>query len=461
MRVSWLVIISSWILVYLRPVNSFLQQSASCQLLYFQHYMVSTSHEVLEVAEKALQCSDMAKKIRTSRSASGQLLLVNDEKAVVAKQSNKKRSHIPKSLPSANHWRQRLSYESALDALKAYHSIHNDVVLPRRFIVPTNNSSYPTEWHGVDLSSTVYNMEWWKTHIRQYPDRVAELNRLGFVWERLQPEWNLILGALITYSSINGDLLVPVNFVVPRGEDVWPKATWGISLGNCVYRMRIRNDFLKGPKGATRRSQLDGLGFVWDIGEYSFDKFLAALQHFATFSKKTYEDGPLKVPSTFQVPDKDPSWPRELWGYPLGAKCSAVRQKGLYVKGHPERQEQLSAIGFCWEGNASLGWHQVVHAAAIYSQMNNRNLNVPIAFRVPSPNVCNNDASVGVMGIDDAWPWPEHLWNFPLGQRLKDIRLKGAYLNGANAAKRRAQLDALGFEWNPKRGRRKQTISSS
>mmetsp|Transcript_7613 Transcript_7613/g.11068 ORF Transcript_7613/g.11068 Transcript_7613/m.11068 type:complete len:459 (+) Transcript_7613:160-1536(+) len=457
MRVSWLVIFQYRILISLHPVNGLLQQSASCQL-HSQLSMVSTSHEVLEVAEKALQCSDMAKKIRTRRSASGQLLLFKDEKTVVAKKSERKKPHVAKSLSITNHCRQNLSYESALGALKAYHSIHNDVVLPRRFKVPTNDPSYPTEWHGIDLSSTVYNMNWWKLHIRQYPDRVAELNRLGFIWERLQPEWNLILGALITYSSINGNLLVPVNFVVPRGQDIWPKATWGICLGKYVYRMRIRNDFLKGPKGATRRSQLDGLGFVWDMGEYSFDKFLAALQHFATFFRRTYEEGPLKVPSTFEVPIEDQSWPRELWGYPLGSKCSAVRQKGLYVKGRPDRQEQLSAIGFCWEGNASLGWHQVVHAAAIYSQMNNRNLNVPIAFRVPSPNAPTNHASFA--GSDDAWPWPEHLWNFPLGQRLKDIRLKGAYLNGTNAAKRRAQLDALGFEWNPKRGRRKKTISS-
>jgi len=423
--------------------------------------MISTSHEVLEVAERALQCSDMAKKIRTRRSSSGQLLLVNNGKTVETKKTYGKMKPVVKQLPSTKQCRRRLSYESALEALKAYHSIHNDVVLPRRFVVPPNDPSYPIEWHGVDLSSTVYNMEWWKLHLRENPERVAELNQLGFVWERLQPEWNLILTALITYSSIHGDLLVPINFVVPRDDDSWPKATWGIGLGKCVYRMRIRNDFLKGPKGATRKSQLDGLGFVWDMGEYAFDKFVAALQHYSTFSKSRYDDGPLKVPSTFVAPGEDSPWPRELWGYPLGAKCSAVRQKGLYVKGNPRRQEQLSAIGFCWEGNASLGWHQVVHAAAIYSQMNNRNLNVPIAFRVPSPNVLRDSGSVGETDGDDAWPWPEHLWNFPLGQRLKDIRLKGAYLNGTNAAKRRAQLDALGFEWNPKRGRRKQEISSS
>jgi len=415
--------------------------------------------EVLLVSEKALKNSDMAKQIQTLRSANGKLLLENEKhRKERAKQARRESKQSAKPSSAGMHPRTTLSYTSALEALKSYHSIHHDLALPRRFIVP-KHPSHPREWHGVDLASTVYNMKWWKLHVREHPSRVAELNQIGFIWERLQPEWNLILGALITYSAINGNLRVPVKFVVPRGDDAWPKATWGIVLGNCIHRMRLRNDFLNGPKGATRRSQLVGLGFVWDMGEYAFDKFLAALRHYATLSKSKHDDGPLKVSSTFEVPE-DPSWPRELWRYPLGAKCSAIRQKGLYVKDHPERKQQLSDIGFCWEGNASLGWYKVVHAAAIYSQMNNGNLEVPITFRVPSP-MCMDAKNNDVKGSDDAWPWPEHLWNFPLGQRLKDIRLKAAYLHGANAAKRRAQLDALGFKWKASRGRpRKRDVSS-
>ena len=56
------------------------------------------------------------------------------------------------------------------------------------------------------------------------------------------------------------------------------------------------------------------------------------------------------------------------------------------------------------------------------------------------------------------WKLTEYLWGLPLGQRLKDVRLKNRYLTGKNAASRKAQLNALGFVWNPKRGRRKQPI---
>jgi hypothetical protein len=49
-----------------------------------------------------------------------------------------------------------------------------------------------------------------------------------------------------------------------------------------------------------------------------------------------------------------------------------------------------------------------------------------------------------------------------LGQRLKDVRLKNAYLHDAQSAQsRRAQLDGLGFVWQPKRGRRKRSLGAS
>ncbi len=129
------------------------------------------------------------------------------------------------------------------------------------------------------------------------------------------------------------------------------------------------------------------------------------------------------------------------------------------MKNQPDRIAALEEIGFQWSGNASLGWLEVVHAAAIYSQLHGRQLNVPQTFVVPSPAkryYANSVTSpfVGVTGTREAWPWPEKLWGLKLGQRLKDIRVKGRYLKGKSANARRMQLDALGFVWKPKRGPR-------
>jgi hypothetical protein len=374
---------------------------------------------------------------------------------------NKKTSSIKQSnknplKPAKGH---HIPYETTLSALQTYYSIHSHIVLPRKYIVP-DDLKYPPEWHGIDLAGTVYDMKWWNEHVKQRPERVAELNKLKFVWERLVPEWNLILEALVTYRIHYGDLLVPTNFTVPYDEPEWPIATWGIALGRAVYRIRNRGDFIRGGSAWSRREQLDGIGFVWDIQEYRFEKFYSALCAFSKNEAPSDINGQfkvLRVPTRFVIP-KNTDWPQDLWGYKLGEKCNHVRQKGLYIKNNPHRQRRLQEIGFMPSGNTSLGWLEVVHAAAIFSQLNNRNLDVPINFVVPAPPHHKEGRSSEIVGSDEAWPWPEHLWGFPLGQRLKDLRLKGHYIKGKKGESRRKQLDALGFVWKPKRGRKKAPI---
>lgn len=253
----------------------------------------------------------------------------------------------------------------------------------------------------------------------------------------------------------------------------------------------------------SRRQQLDSLGFVWDVQELRFSKFTHALKLFAKHEQQREEcnsssstapshSGALKVPSQFVVP-RSSVWPTEFWGYRLGDRCTQVRQKELYIKGHPHRIKILTDLGFYVNGgNNNLRWLEVVHAAAVYSQLNSRELDVPTKFVVPAPPRrvgVGSDGAPCVVGSDDAWPWPgkfvlvesfcscwiqnhdsptqtvkpldlyfsiyiEYLWGFPLGQRLRDIRVKGNYLKGEAGNARRRQLDALGFNWEPKRGRR-------
>lgn len=354
-----------------------------------------------------------------------------------------------------------IPYESTIKALRTYYNHFGDLVMPRRFIVP-DNSGYPSEWCGLDLAASVYNMKWWKKIVRtDETTRICELNELGFVWERLQPEWNIVLEALITYHSLNGNVLVANKFVVPHGSPQWPKATWGIPLGNCVYRIRGRNDFLHGSTANARRSQLDSLDFVWDVHEHQFLKFFAVLRHYSelTGASRFSSNGqvkPLRIPSTYCVPINDNRWPKELWSYQLGAKCTAVRQKGLYVKNKPKRQKMLEDLGFRWCGNAELAWLKVVHSAAIYSKLHERSLDVPYKFVVPQP-------SAEFLQAGEEWPWPKYLWGLPLGQRLKDIRTTGAYLKGKDKDARCRQLEALGFIWDVRehRRRRKESLSST
>jgi len=192
------------------------------------------------------------------------------------------------------------------------------------------------------------------------------------------------------------------------------------------------------------------LGFVWDVHELRFHKFYSVLAHFAKLHgcgvfSTSGRPKPLRVPSTFVVPEQSDVWPEEFWGFPLGQKCTAVRQKQLYVKNRSKRQKMLEELGFRWSGNANLAWLKVVHAAAIYSKLHNRSLDVPNNFVVPEP-------PKDFLGADD-WAWPEYLWGLQLGQRLKEIRINDVYLKGEDGPERRRQLDALGFVWNTREHR--------
>eukprot|EP00586_Coscinodiscus_wailesii_P015710 CAMPEP_0172498278 /NCGR_PEP_ID=MMETSP1066-20121228/111542_1 /TAXON_ID=671091 /ORGANISM="Coscinodiscus wailesii, Strain CCMP2513" /LENGTH=435 /DNA_ID=CAMNT_0013271497 /DNA_START=126 /DNA_END=1430 /DNA_ORIENTATION=- len=350
-----------------------------------------------------------------------------------------------------------LPYETAIQTLKAYKSLHGDLAIPRRYIIPPL-PQYPPEWHYTPLAKTIYSLKWWKRHISSHPPRVSQLNSLGFLWERLQPEWNLVLEALVYFHAAHGHVLVPSSFVVPQNSPSYPPATWGIKLGCAVTRIRSRHDFIRGR--GDRMDQLNGLGFVWDWNEYRFQLFVDALKNYARLGLSR-DERVLRVPIEFVVPEGSKEWREELWGYPLGVKCDAVRMKGVYVKNYPERRRVLKEIGFWFGGNSNLGWLEVVHAAAIYSKMHGKRLCVPTNFVVPAPPGMSDAKRHGqgcCCDLEWPWPWPEQLWGLPLGQRLRDVRLKGRYLTGQLAASRRAQLDALGFEWNPKRGRRKRCL---
>ena len=365
------------------------------------------------------------------------------------------------------------SFDDTLVALQVYYDHYGNLALPRRYVISMDAQmfagndlgddgervvlSYSKKFAGVDLSKLVYNLKWWQEHVRGRPERVERLNEIGFIWTRLQDEWNLFVEALCTYVYLNGNTLVPISFVVPSNDYTWSIDTWGMPLGNIVNRIRLRGDYLRGKPDRIR--QMHMLGFVWDVKEYKFLKFYSALKHYRDNVQDWSRDKILKVPSSFVIPENDLNWPKELRGYPLGVKCQAIRQKEIYVKDNPERKLMLNQLGFQFAPNTDIGWLKTIHAAAIYSQIHDRVLDVPLNFVVPEPIASNendDDDYCSIYGCyEENWIWPKYLWGLPLGVRLRDVRRKGAYLKNKDTARSRiAQLNALGFVWKPKRGRK-------
>jgi hypothetical protein len=187
--------------------------------------------------------------------------------------------------------------------------------------------------------------------------------------------WDIFIEGLLSYHAKHGNILVPATFVIPSSNDnddddnVWPVVTQGLPLGSIVQRIRLRRDFLSGDDGDDRRAILDKLGFVWDVGEYNFDKFVRALNYYDRLSsgmksghdirsqqqqqqqqqqlrrKRREYHHSVRVPTKFIVPTGiDSGWPTDLWDYPLGARTMAVRQKQLYIRSHPRRKQILEGM---------------------------------------------------------------------------------------------------------------------
>ena len=98
---------------------------------------------------------------------------------------------------------------------------------------------------------------------------------------------------MVSHRAIHGHVLVPASFVIPLDDDddddAWPAETRGVPLGSIVQRLRLRRDFLQGEDASDRRAQLDGLGFVWDVGERNFDTFVRALRHFDRLEGRRFD----------------------------------------------------------------------------------------------------------------------------------------------------------------------------
>lgn len=92
------------------------------------------------VVAGSLTSSGIARRIRQSRSTRGRVTVnVKEENGKKDKDethlSPKRKVRARKA--SATRVKQtNLPYESAIEALRAYHAIHGDLVIPRRFVVP-------------------------------------------------------------------------------------------------------------------------------------------------------------------------------------------------------------------------------------------------------------------------------------------------------------------------------------
>ncbi|KAF0685111.1 Aste57867_22936 [Aphanomyces stellatus] len=164
---------------------------------------------------------------------------------------------------------------------------------------------WPEHWRGITLDISVFRRAY--KHGILDPLIVAELDKIGFVWNFLEHQRQLNIEALQLYKEKVGDLLIERKYVVPDKDPTWPVYLWKKKLSVVVPNIRAH----KNSMGSERRNVLSAMGFVWDADEDARLLNLEALEIYKSLF------GNVLVPFDFNVPQTD-EWPEALWDKKLG-----------------------------------------------------------------------------------------------------------------------------------------------
>jgi hypothetical protein len=238
--------------------------------------------------------------------------------------------------------------------------------------VPHGDDAWPKKTWNMTLGAVVNIIRGGNGYV----DKREDLLSIGFDYssQSCYHGYYLVKRALLTYQDLYNDMLVPSRFVVPDGDDAWPKKTWNMTLGAVV-------NIISGGNGYTEeREDLLSIGFDYSsqIGKYDLVK-TALLTY-----KDLYND--MLVPRSFKLPHGDDAWPEDTWNMTLGAVVNIIRGGHGYV----DKREDLLSIGFDYSSQSLHHRYDLVKTALLTYQDLYNDMLVPSKFVVPDG--------------DDAWP---------------------------------------------------------
>ena len=149
------------------------------------------------------------------------------------------------------------------------------------------------------------------------PERLAQLNALGFVWDTREAAWDEMFEALSDYIALHGDSNVPAT---------WPENE---SLGYWVAAQRAAKK--SGQISEEHVARLNAINFSWDRFDDKWERSFRTLIEY----KNKY--GNCNVPQKWKG---NPS---------LGKWVSDQRKKWRDKTLKSEHQERLEMLGFTWQ----------------------------------------------------------------------------------------------------------------
>jgi len=144
-------------------------------------------------------------------------------------------------------------FELIFLALQTYKNLERNLLVPRRFVVPNDDDTWPIETWGMKLGGVVSKIR----SNNAYADHRQRLESIEFDYTDQSSSYgyDVVEPALLTYKYLKKNMLVPASFEVPTDDDKWPIETWGMKLGGVVRGIRNKNTY------ADHRQRLESIGF--------------------------------------------------------------------------------------------------------------------------------------------------------------------------------------------------------
>jgi superfamily II DNA or RNA helicase len=204
--------------------------------------------------------------------------------------------------------------------------------------------SVPAEWAENPALASWCNNQRYRYKDKKVPqDRIARLEKLGFIWEQLAEIWEQNFAALVAYKTEHGNCNVPQNWAEPPRLGVW-----------CNTQRHLYKSKRLPPD---RIDRLEKLGFVWDLSTDAWEKLFAELVAYKN------AHGDCSVPLRYK---ENPQ---------LGLWCGNQRAKHRRGDLSSNRTSRLEQLDFVWDPFTSI-WDDRFAELAAYKKIYG-NCNVP------------------------------------------------------------------------------------
>ncbi|KAE9293155.1 hypothetical protein PF008_g24877 [Phytophthora fragariae] len=329
------------------------------------------------------------------------------------------------SQPEELHWKTIAWEEKMLAALRTYKEINGDTLVPQSFVVPSGDARWPRVAWGYALGHGVSYLRL-KARKQTLSSRMdTELKEMNFAHNVLQFQWDeIIMPALRHFYQVHGHTGVPETFVVPDGDDAWPRLSWNWQLGFTVRHVRTRNAYARQVKGSKEELMEMKLCFEMIAEREWNEKILPALKVFRQLHHHCLVERPFKVPHAAP-------WPEEAWDLRLGPIVNGIRVGKNYVELAARDKDILNDIGFVWDHDLSIWNERIIPALQAY---------------VAEFKTCRMPKSVVIPACE---PWPKSAWNMALGSQVYEMKYRGCYFSCIGRDIER--LKVLGFSFELRR----------